>query len=334
MESPLSCGLEVSSKTLVVSLATAQGTVRRREVSNTPAGHRELVQWLSGPSRRVRVCLEATGVYGLDIALALEAADGIEVMVANPRAARRFADAMMQRAKTDRIDADMLRQFAERMPFVAFQPPAESALALRAITRRLQALTHQRTGEKNRLHAAESSTTTPQVIVQSLKRQIRALDREIERLEQQAQRLIEADPLLERRHQLLQTLPGVGPKSAPKLLAELSVLPQDLTPRQWVAHAGLDPRPVESGLSVRKPRRISKTGNRRLRAALYMPALTAAHWNPPLRAFYEQLKRRGLCPMQALVAVMRKLLHAIHGIWTNNQPFNPQRLLPNMNTRP
>jgi transposase len=107
-----------------------------------------------------------------------------------------------------------------------------------------------------------------------------------------------------------------------RLLAELLVLPDDLAAPQWVAHAGLDPRPYESGTSVHRPRRISKVGNRHLRAALYMPALVAIQHEPNVKAFYNKLVTAGKKPMQAVVAVMRKLLHAIWGMLKHDQDFD------------
>ena len=89
-----------------------------------------------------------------------------------------------------------------------------------------------------------------------------------------------------------------------------------------MAHAGLDPRPYESGTSVHRPRRISKVGNRHLRAALYMPALVAIQHEPNVKAFYDKLVAAGKKPMQAVVAVMRKLLHAIWGMLKHDQNFD------------
>jgi transposase len=114
----------------------------------------------------------------------------------------------------------------------------------------------------------------------------------------------------------------IGEASAMRLLAELLVLPYDLSAPQWVAHAGLDPRPYESGTSVHRPRRISKVGNRRLRAALYRPALVAIQHDPNVKAFYDKLVSAGKKPMQAAVAVMRKLLHAIWGMLMHDQDFD------------
>src|SRR5262249_33699110 len=128
----------------------------------------------------------------------------------------------------------------------------------------------------------------------------------------------------------LVTIPGVGERSGLYLLGELSPLAGDLSPRQLVAHAGLDPRPIESGTSVHRPRRISKRGNSRLRAILYMTALVAAHHDRHFAAFYALLLQRHKAKRAALVAVMRKQLHAICGVWDSGEIFDGSRLFPHL----
>lgn len=321
------CGVEVSSEQLLVALRRLEAVQPLRSFPNTPQGHRQVIRYLAPPSRRVRVCLESTGLYGLDLALALDAA-GFEVMVANPRAVRHFATALMERSKTDPLDAQVLLEFAARMPFQPWQPPSTSALALAALARRLTALTEMQTAEKNRRHAAHLSQTTPAAVRRDLERSLRAHRRALARLTREALKVIQADRDLHLRYQLLLSAHGIGPASAVEILAELAVLSPDLEVRQWVAQAGLDPCPYTSGSSVHKKTRISKTGNRHLRRALYMPALVAARRDPHLRAYYEHLLARGKAKMQALVAVMRKLLHAIFGMFKHSQPYDGSKVYP------
>jgi transposase len=315
------CGIEVSARELVVALGDPQGGTRLRRFANRAVGHRALLRVLQRLGK-VRVVLEATGMYGLDVALALSAEEGIELMVANPRAVRHFAQAMMQRSKNDQLDAVVLREFAARMPFRAWTRPTENQLELWAIARRLEALTAQRAAEKNRQHAAGLSHAVPVVVRREIASSLRFLERSIARLQREAQRRIAADVPMQRRYELLCSIPGVGAVSAIHTLGELALLPEDRDVRQWVAYAGLDPRECRSGTSVHKRVRISKVGNRHLRRALYMPALVASRRQPHLREFYERLQRRGKNKSQALMAVARKLLHAIYGMFRTLKPFD------------
>lgn len=319
------CGIEVSAKELVVAYGATTGE-KLRSFPNTAAGHRCLLHALTRGGKRVRACLEATGLYGLDLALFLSEQPGVQLMVANPRAVRHFAYAMMQRSKNDRIDARMLREFAARMPFTAWTRPSAPALALWAIARRLEALTALCTAEKNRRHATGVSQNLPAVVRQDIARSLRFHQRAMKRLRQEALACIGGDAQLAGRFELLRSIPGVGENSAIQLLAELSLLPDDRDVRQWVAYAGLDPREYSSGTSVRKHTRISKVGNRHLRHALYMPALVASRFEAHLRGFYEHLLERGKSKRQALTAVARKLLHAIYGMFRSQQPYNGARV--------
>jgi len=108
-----------------------------------------------------------------------------------------------------------------------------------------------------------------------------------------------------------------------QILGELVLLPDDMNAKQWVAHAGLDPRHVQSGSSLNKKPRLSKAGNANLRSALYMPALVATQRDDSIKAYYQHLiNDNGLKKLQALCAVMRKLLHSIHAMFKNNVPFD------------
>lgn len=325
-------GIDVSARTLDVHLHEPTGTVRHVEYANTPTGHRQLIRHLTRSGRTARVCLESTGAYGLDLGWALNRAAGIELMVLNPRAARRFAEVLMARSKTDFSDAEALCIYAERMPFEPWQPPSETAMKLRWLARRIYQQVKQLVAEKNRLHAAKTGGA-PKEVCNDIEASIRFLDRRIEGLEAKAVALIVSEPQLAKAFELLVSIRGVGPSSALRIVAELSTLPADLTARQWVAHAGLDPRHHQSGTSVFKPARISKAGNKYLRAALYMPAHNAIQFEPQVRAYYQRLLERGKQKMPAKVAVMRKLLHALYGMIRNDEVFDGERFAPGIDSR-
>jgi len=142
----------------------------------------------------------------------------------------------------------------------------------------------------------------------------------------QARNLIATDEHLQQTFELLISVTGIADASAIQLLGELLVLPDYMQAKQWVAMAGLDPRQYQSGSSVNKKPRLSKAGNRYLRMALYLPALSAARHDPYVRAYYRHLiEDRGLKKLQAVCAVMRKLLHAIHAMLKNRTPFDSRR---------
>ncbi len=324
MRKPDSVGIDVSAKTLVVAIDRGRG-VRMREYSNDSVGHGKLCRVLRKGGRRARVCLESTGIYGLDLSFALHRARGIEVMVANPRAIHDFGKAQFQRTKTDVTDARVILEYAKAMPFRRWQPPPQEILDLRGISRRITSLSNSMTRERNRLHAAEGQSELTDVIAEDIRVQLRHLAESIESLNGEALEVIERVPALKRRYELLISVRGIGTTSAIRILSELAVLPEDMTARQWVAHAGIDPIHYESGTSVHKRSRISRTGNRRLRCALYMPALVAVRQEPRIKAFYEKLIQAGKRPMQALVAVMRKLLHAIHGMFSHDEQFRGEK---------
>lgn len=316
-------GIDVSAKSLAVCYEPRPGKTQAFEVPNNPQGHRELCEKLSS-STPIQVCLEATGNYSLDVALALHQ-HGIPVMILNPRAARDFAKALQNRSKTDAVDAQVLLEYAKRMEFRSWLPPDGSLLQLRDLSRRIKALTRQATQEKNRLEAASCCQGLSPAVRKDIESHLKYLERSIDKLLRQAFKLIDQQPALSKARQHLISIKGVGPISAVHLMAELLLLPSDMTARQWVAYAGLDPRHHESGSSVQKPTQISRTGNAQLREALFMPALTASWAEPHVKAFYEKLQQRGKTRMQALVAIMRKLLHSIHGMLKNQEDFQGQK---------
>lgn len=318
-------GIDVSARTLDVALSGGKLASRPLVLDNTVAGHKKLIKRLFKTKAPVRVCLEATGIYHLDLCMALHATRRVEVMVVNPRAAKDFARAQLNRSKTDQVDARSLLEFAERMPFVAWTPPERAILDLRALSRRIQALLVHRTQEKNRLHADDAVSDTSPTIRESIERQIESINDEIDRLTDAAVELVRSSETLAGRFDHLISIKGIAQASAITILAELAVLPEDMTARQWVAHAGIDPRVAESGTSVRSQPRISKVGNRHLRAALFLPAMVAVQYDPHIKAYYDKLVAKGKKPKQALIAVMRKMLHAVHGMFHRDEDFDGKK---------
>lgn len=318
-------GCDTSKDTIDVVRATGHQDAAHRRFANTAAGHQRLLAWLNQAPRPVRVVVEASGIYSLDLALALEQAETIEVMVANPRALKDYRRAHMQRSKTDKVDATIICDYARRMPFVPWQPPSEAVLELQQIARRIQALIVERSREKNRLRTTQATETSSPVVRNDIEVNLRHLGRRIKELEKQALQRVIASASIRQAYDHLTSVPGIAHRSAVQLLAEILVLPEGLSVREWVAFAGLDVRRYESGTSVERPRRISRVGNVRLRRALYMPALVAIQHDEAIGAFYAKLIGQGKKPLVAIVAVMRKLLHAIYGMLKHDSDFDSSK---------
>ena len=322
-------GIDVSAREISVArLRGKEQNPKFATFANSASGHKALLPFLLQGTDRVRVCLESSGNYSLDLALALHAHPQVEVSVINPRRARSFAESLGERSKTDPVDAHVLCQYVVRMPWVGWQPPSPLALRLRAITRAIESLGVMHTQESNRAHALSSSRALPALVLRERERHQRYLEHRMKRLRHEALRLIARDPELDRRFRLMLTVPGIGETSALQILGELVVLSDTMDARQWVAFAGIDPSQFTSGTSVQKRPRISRGGSRHLRRALYMPALVALRREPHLRAFYQRLLSRGKAPLQAVVAVMRKLLHALFAMFRSNSSYDGSKLCP------
>ncbi len=317
-------GVDVSSKSLDLAVMN-DGKWLQTTFSNDDKGHAAMVRYLKKRTRQALVCVEATGIYHLELCLALHGAANIEVMVINPRVGKDFAKAMMQRSKTDASDARMLAEYAGRMVFVSWNPPKASVWELRAIARRMDILSRHSVAEKNRLHSSRNDLVSSDIEVN-----IRHLKRRMAQLQKKALELIEHDDELLQKFTLITTIIGIAELSAIRILGEILMLPENMNVRQWVAHAGLDPRAFESGSSVQKKVRISKVGNSHLRHALYMPAQSASLYDKQVKIFREQLAQRGKTPMQGVVAVMRKRLHTIYGVLKNKTPYDPNMFYQNV----
>ena len=211
------------------------------------------------------------------------------------------------------------------MEFERWTPPEPHTFDLRAISRRIEGIIKMATQEKNRLHAATSFDEMSPIVRNDIEVNIRHLERRVERMREQARELISQHPDLKRTFVHITSVKGVADSAGIQILAEIAVLPTDLDVRHWVAHAGLDPRVFQSGTSVNKPARISRQGNVHIRRALFMPSLVAVQYEPHVKAFYEKLLEKGKTKMQANVAVMRKLLHAIHGMLKHDRDFEGEK---------
>src|ERR1039458_3433704 len=173
------CGIDVSAASLAVALIEPDGSLSQREFANCASGHRALLAWLAQCSDRVRVSLEATGIYSLD--LALDASGTVELAVLNPKLVNRFAQTL-RRSKTDAADAVVLAEYSQRMPFTRWQRPQASHLQLRTLGRYIESLVVEQAGLNNRLRTAEQTSTTPRTVLADLRRALASFERRVAKM--------------------------------------------------------------------------------------------------------------------------------------------------------
>lgn len=291
-------GIDVAKAELVVS---TQPTEERWTVANDERGVRTLVERLRSLEPQLLV-LEATGGYELLCVAALAAA-GLPVVVVNPRQVRDFAKATGQLAKTDRIDADILARFADKVrPSVRPLPDAD-AQELAALLARRRQLLDMLQAERNRL--GQVFGRGKQHVKKSLKSHIAFLEREVRMTDTDLGEMVRRSPAWRERDQLLQSVPGVGPVLSRTLLADLPELGR-LSRREIAKLVGVAPLSRDSG--TMRGRRFVQGGRASVRAVLYMAALVATKRNAVIRTFYLRLLAAGKPKKLALVACMRKLL--------------------------
>ena len=325
---PAYAGVDVGSRELVLALRIGECAKDCGSFTNDKEGIRALAKHLRALKRPVFICMEATGTYFLRAAAMLAMVKGISVMVANPRAIKDYARATNHRSKTDKVDARVIALYAQRESFIEWQPPSENLIFLRSISRRIDERVREKAAEKCRLHALRAAGEYPRCVEKDILASIKGHEECVKRLRKEALEIIKADDELRLKFGLLLSITGVGETSAVRILAELCAMPDCMSARRWTAYAGLDPVHNESGTSIRKPGRISRAGNARLRSALFFAAMVASRHDHHTRAFYEKLLLKGKKKLQAIVAVMRKLLHAIWGMFKNSTTFDSSILFP------
>ena len=312
-------GIDVSKLKFDVALLRDTGKLKHRVFPNTPAGFGQLRAWLAKQKvGRVHACLEATGAYSEALATYLHE-QGQVVSVVNPAQIKSYAGSHLARAKTDKADAALIARFcAERHP-PEWRPLPRQVRDLQALARRLDSLLEMRQMEANRLEVAAA-----EAVKESLEEHLSYLGQEIARTEKLIRSHIDSHPGLRGQRELLVSIPGIGETTAAKLLGEIMDVKLYESARQLAAFSGLAPRLHQSGSSVKKRAKLSKTGAPRLRKALYFPAIAAIRHNPYVRRMSERLKQRGKCPMQVIGAAMRKLIHIAYGVLKSGRPFDPE----------
>jgi transposase len=316
-------GMDVAKAKLDCCLLLDEDSDKRKtkSVANSRHGVVDLLAWIGkhhvSPAE-LHVIMEGTGVYHEQAALALADA-GVTVSIVNPAQVKDFGRGLAVRTKTDGVDSYVLARYGALLKPAAWIPPAPEARILQALLARRDAIAQDLQRERNRQEKADA-TDTPALIRQSLSDSIEFLFKQLAQLQRDIDHHIDRHPGLKDDLALLQSIPAVGPQVGNNMLAVMHSH-QFGSAEQLAAYLGLVPIERQSGSSVLGRARLSKAGPARIRAVLYMAAVTATRCNPHVKAVYDRLLVRGKSKMSALGAAMRKLVHLCFGVLKTRQPY-------------
>jgi transposase len=291
----------------------------RRTFNNTLAGWKQLVRWLQRLKvAAVHACMEATGRLWEGLALHLQET-GHEVSVVNPVRIKRYAQSRLARNKNDEVDALLVAQFCREQKPPLWKAPSAERRQLQDLSRLLFSRKQQLQQEKNRLKSGVKTA----FVVRAIKALIKQLKAHIRDLETEIKSVLGRTTELQQKTDLLKSIPGISDCTASVILAELPDVEHFDRASQVAAYAGLSPAQRQSGSSLRGKTRLCKTGNARLRQALYLPAVVASRCNPLLKARAQRLRAAGKTKMCVVGAIMHHLLRLAYGVLKHNRPFDP-----------
>lgn len=302
-------GIDVAKGSFDVNI-NGQNKVRHFEYTDGKIN--ECIEQLSKEQVEL-IVMEATGGYELKLAIELQSA-GLAISIVNPRRIRDFAKSMGLLAKTDKIDAQVIAQFAATLEPPKFATIDMDTCKLKALVARRDQLIEIRTAENNR-----KEHILDKAIAKSIDAVIRTLEREIAKVDKQIADHIDNMPELKQKAEILKSVPGIGDVTASMLVTELPELGQ-CNKRQIASLVGVAPMNRDSGTF--RGKRMTGGGRKQVRAGLFMPTLVAIRYNPKLRTFYNRLLEAGKTKMVAIVATMRKLLIIINTMIRKNQLWN------------
>lgn len=308
-------GIDISKQTFDCSITAEDGKITHLKAGNNPEGFENLRKRLP---EGAQVVMEASGPYYYRLAFYLFE-KGIAVSVVNPLAIRRFCQMRMIRTKTDKKDAEMIRQYGVTEQPSLWQPDEKAISRLKQLNTVIELMDKNCTAYSNQLEALEQMPDADKAVLRDLKGMIRQTEKMRDKLHQEMESTV-----LEHyndTYHALQTIKGIGSKTAAMLIAITGNFKKFNHYRQLVAYVGLNPRVFESGTSVKGRGHISKMGTARLRKLLYLCSWSAKRSNVYCKEMYERMKAKGKPEKVIKIAIANKLLRQAFAIGTTLKPF-------------
>ena len=314
-------GIDISKLTFDVTVLVERKTCHKK-FKNTETGFKEFHQFIKSFDSHAYFCMEATGIYGICLAQYLTK-QKYKTIVANPFIIKSYSRMQMNRNKTDKADSFCIASYCKNLYLEKkiegklYKPKSKHYQQLQALVTKLEQVKLLKNQEVNHLESSLDKT-----VVKLIQQSIGSLVRQIKAIKIAIKKCVKKDETLQKHVQLLVTIKGIGDLTAWSILAYLGDISLFMTSGQVASFVGLNPCVETSGTSINKTS-LSKSGNKRLRKALYMPAIVAKKHNPILAEFYERLIKKGKPKKVALCAVMRKLLVLSFGVLKSETAFDP-----------
>lgn len=290
---------------------------------NDSLGFKKFLKWALSNKLSAKLPLtfvmEVTGVYHENLAYFLHE-KGYRVVIVLPNKIKNYAKSLEIKSKTDPIDAMTITRFALERKLTAWNPPEPFIRAIKALSREYLSLKLMMTDIKNKIHAKESAHYPDKDSIKRKRRLLKELNRQVEEILGEIKNLFQSKPELNQKLNKVATIKGIGEITVIIILAETNCFEHVTNINQLTSYAGLDVVLNDSGKKKGKTT-ISKRGNKFIRRALFMPAMTACKHNNKMKETFTRLVSRGKNKKAALIAVARKLLVLIYTLWKNDAVF-------------
>lgn len=329
-----SVGIDVAQKELVVQVGRLYEDLSTelyayKCFANTIKGFISLVQWvlkLTEPTVRIRYVMEATGVYHESLACYL-ADHGNSVSIILPNKISNYFRTLSVKTITDKSASEAITLFGLERNLEDWKRPKPVFKYLRQLTRERDQLIQERTMIKNQLHAEKAESNPNSSTLKRIKQRIELLNKQEKDIKEEIETLLKTEKELKEELDLICSIPGIGPLTAATILAETNGFELVRNKRQLASYAGFDVQEKQSGTSVKGKTRISKKGNKNLRKAMHLPALTAIRHDERFKAIFARIVSKHGIKMKAAVAVQRKLLEMSYTIFKTRTPYDKNFLI-------
>lgn len=321
-------GIDVAKNELVVSLGRIDENLdveifAYKTFANRTSGFTALKKWagrLLNPQTAVLYVMEATGVYHESLAYWLEE-NGSDVSIVLPNKISNFFKTLDVNTITDKTASEAIARFGLERKLMLWKKPKKIYLELKQLTRERNQLVDERTVLKNQLHAEKAQAFPNPDSIGRLKKRVQLINQQECEIRSEIDSKVRNDKEVAEKTKNISSIPGVGNLTAITVLAETNGFDLIRNKKQLVSYCGLDVKNKDSGTSVKGKPKISKKGNKHIRKAMHLPALSAIKHNEQYKNLFARLVSKHGIKMKAVVAAQRKLLELIYVIAKNDCVF-------------